>query len=88
MICKVTGEECRIVSRVELLGIEHSDIVQCLDCSIVYQAVGWAPRICAHCGLAWGESLHDPCLGRIEGVSHACCGHGDPEKAYMELVAG
>lgn len=28
----------------------------------------------------------DPCLpGLIPGVSHACCGHGDIERAYVTL---
>lgn len=27
----------------------------------------------------------DACLATIPGVSHACCGHGDPEEAYVVL---
>ena len=34
-------------------------------------------RPCNHCGLtAEGEEAPDPCLGMIEGVKFACCGHG------------
>lgn len=27
----------------------------------------------------------DACLGTIPGASHACCGHGDTEQAYVVL---
>jgi hypothetical protein len=58
-------------------------IAQCVDCSQVYEATGWRERVCDHCRLPYGESLHDPCLGTLEGVTEACCGHGDPSRAYM-----
>lgn len=30
----------------------------------------------------------DPCLGTLPGVAHACCGHGDPDKAYILFKNG
>jgi hypothetical protein len=58
-------------------------IAQCTQCSTVYEATGWAPRHCDHCDRDWGESMFDPCLGRIKGADAACCGHGDPGAAYI-----
>lgn len=31
---------------------------------------------CPHCGLEPGPDGHDPCLGHIDNVTSACCGHG------------
>lgn len=47
-------------------------------------------RICEPCGEPIVDGEPDPCLGRIEGVEGACCGHGDHTKAYVALrtVAG
>lgn len=33
-------------------------------------------RHCARCGRIPTSEGHDACLGRIEGVKSACCGHG------------
>ena len=40
-------------------------------------------RPCPRCGLSYAPCdqcdeplLHDPCIGHIEGVNSACCGHG------------
>jgi hypothetical protein len=30
----------------------------------------------------------DPCLGELGGVLGACCGHGDPKKAYVTFANG
>jgi hypothetical protein len=73
------------VTRAEVYGYNARDgagIVQCLRCSLVYEPTDWRPRECGYCGLAYGESLHDPCIGYIPGVFAACCGHGIPEKRY------
>lgn len=32
--------------------------------------------VCRHCGLDRTPEGHDGCLGRLEGVQSACCGHG------------
>lgn len=39
---------------------------------------------CERCGGTRDYDLIDPCLkGRIPGVIHACCGHGDVNKCYI-----
>ena len=83
--CRLGGA-CELVSRAELLG--RAGVAQCRRCSTVYEPAGWQPRRCGHCGLSWGEALHDPCLGTLEGVVEACCGHGDPAAAYRSFTDG
>lgn len=38
---------------------------------------GELPVFCEECGCH-----HDACLGHLEGVVEACCGHGDPAQDY------
>jgi len=38
---------------------------------------------CPKCHKLPGPSGHDPCIDQLEGVSFACCGHGDPSQAYV-----
>lgn len=83
--CRLGGD-CDLVSREQLLGFPG--VAQCTQCSQVYETTGWAPRTCAHCLRPYGESLHDPCLGQIEGAIEACCGHGDPTRAYISFTDG
>lgn len=42
------------------------------------------PRYCEECQQQM-EQGPDACLGMIPGVSHACCGHGNTEKAYAVI---
>lgn len=58
----------------------------------IWDGEKWAPGSCTaeagHCGECDRncEVLRpDPCLGWLPGVSHACCGHGDSEEAYVVL---
>ena len=60
---------------------------------------GGEPRPCPKCGElptpcdlctyipegpnAVGPWMHDPCLGHVEGVKSACCGHG-VDAGYMK----
>lgn len=46
-------------------------------------AENWTNRPCGHCGLHIPDGEPDPCLGRLPGVTNACCGHGDPKQAYV-----
>ena len=74
-----------LISREDVYGwtVEGgAGIAQCVRCATVYEATTWRPRQCETCGLVYGESTHDPCLGYIEGVTSACCGHGDPARRY------
>ena len=41
------------------------------------------PRICPACDVEIVGGEPDPCIGKIAGVSAACCGHGDDSKAYV-----
>jgi hypothetical protein len=40
--------------------------------------------VCKKCGKSYLPTIEpDPCLGMIPGVAHACCGHGNIERAYV-----
>ena len=45
-------------------------------------------RPCAECGRHQTPEGHDACLGTLEGVVSACCGHGDPSLAYVLFEDG
>lgn len=51
-------------------------------------AATWHERPCGECGLHPTPEGHDPCLGTLPGVRNACCGHGDPDEAYIEFDCG
>ena len=42
-------------------------------------------RICEACQFPMNGYCRepDPCVGYLPGVYNACCGHGDPRKAYV-----
>ncbi|CAM0104707.1 hypothetical protein MYOV065v1_p0039 [Vibrio phage PS15B.2] len=47
-------------------------------------------RPCGHCNkhaIADGDELYDACIGKVDGLINACCGHGDVNKAYAQLSA-
>ena len=43
-------------------------------------------RPCIRCNRPPTKEGHDACLGYIEGVSSACCGHGKEEEFIMRQV--
>ena len=45
-------------------------------------------RPCGHCGLYSGKDGHDPCIGELQGVMNACCGHGSSDEAYVQWWSG
>lgn len=47
-------------------------------------------RPCRHCGrrATLGQGDIDPCLGVLPGVKNACCGHGEPSRAYIQFANG
>lgn len=45
-------------------------------------------RPCKRCGEHATEEGYDSCLGYLEGVKHACCGHGILGYAYVVLEDG
>lgn len=48
----------------------------------------WRDRPCGHCGRGNTPEGHDACLGTLPGVMNACCGHGDPNDAYVQFEDG
>ncbi len=46
-------------------------------------------RACKHCKSAKGHPDEpDHCIGMLPGVAFACCGHGEPEAAYIQFENG
>lgn len=45
-------------------------------------------RECGFCRLPNTEQGHDGCLGTIDGVMNACCGHGSVNEAYIQYENG
>ena len=43
------------------------------------------PRPCGHCHKPDRLDGHDACLGELQGVRNACCGHGDTMGAYVQF---
>lgn len=65
--------------------------------SIVWKAKHWqyedgepttSERPCVHCGRISRSGDPDPCLGKLPRVKAACCGHGEPDDAYMIFDCG
>ena len=48
----------------------------------------WPLRPCGYCNRPSTSEGHDGCLGTLPGVINACCGHGDINDAYVQLVTG
>jgi hypothetical protein len=42
-------------------------------------------RPCKRCGKAPTSQGHDACLGHIDGMSSACCGHGVEDPYFKEI---
>lgn len=49
---------------------------------------GGKTRPCAKCGKLSTLEEHDPCLGTLQGVNSACCGHGIHSEAYVRFTNG
>ena len=45
-------------------------------------------RACGYCGLSNSSEGHDGCLKTLPCVMNACCGHGDPQDAYVQFLDG
>ncbi len=41
-------------------------------------------RNCGYCQLSETKDGHDGCLGTLDGIMNACCGHGVSEDAYLQ----
>ena len=49
---------------------------------------GYAKEICGHCGLKRTSEGHDGCIGELNNVMNACCGHGENKVAYVQFLDG
>jgi len=71
-------------------GLWRGHLIRREACGWVYvsddTAVARDPnRACGSCGRRNTEEGHDACLGELEGVQNACCGHGDLKQAYVQF---
>lgn len=48
----------------------------------------WRKRPCGHCGEYNTPEGHDGCLGTLQGIMNACCGHGQINDAYVQFLDG
>ena len=46
------------------------------------------PKPCTKCGAVFPYGGPEAGLGTLPGVTFACCGHGDPKKAYIIFENG
>lgn len=49
---------------------------------------GYAKQTCGHCGKNRTIEGHDGCIGTLDKVMNACCGHGEDELAYVQFWTG
>ena len=43
-------------------------------------------RACGHCNKMCTKEGYDGCLGTLESVMNACCGHGKDDEAYIQFM--
>jgi hypothetical protein len=43
---------------------------------------------CGYCRKTYTEEGHDGCLGTLQGLMNACCGHGNIKEAYVQFWDG
>lgn len=41
--------------------------------------------VCGFCSLKRTPEGHDGCIGTLDNVMNACCGHGEIEMAYVQF---
>lgn len=46
---------------------------------------GYGKDKCEHCGLNRTKQGYDGCIGELQGVMNACCGHGQDSTAYVQF---
>lgn len=46
---------------------------------------GVGKEICGHCNIPRTPEGHDGCIGTLENVRNACCGHGETKMAYVQF---
>lgn len=48
----------------------------------------WEKEPCNHCGKYKTYEGHDGCIGELNGVANACCGHDNVDIAYVQFYDG
>lgn len=46
---------------------------------------GFGKKICEHCNKQRTPEGHDGCIGTLQNVVNACCGHGETKMAYVQF---
>jgi len=46
---------------------------------------GFGKQFCSHCNKYRTKEGHDGCIGKLQGVTNACCGHGETDAAYVQF---
>lgn len=46
---------------------------------------GVGKDFCLHCKKNRTKEGYDGCIGKLENVKNACCGHGDTKMAYVQF---
>jgi len=49
---------------------------------------GYGKDTCGHCGKRRTPEGHDGCIGTLDNVMNACCGHGEDNVAYVQFWDG
>ena len=70
------------------IKVETSQIEQGDKEKIQFEFFQDSDRVCYECGEKAKRFEPDPCLGNLPGVTSACCGHGNPNKAYVQFTNG
>lgn len=88
--------EVREMDRLEEMTQSHfrGHAIEKLDGEWVYSDTKestvktYEKRPCGHCDKMPTQEGHDACLGTLIGVMNACCGHGQTNEAYAQLLDG
>jgi len=51
-------------------------------------SVAGPARECGHCKKENTKEGHDACVGHLDSVMNACCGHGKDSSAYVQFSDG
>lgn len=71
--------------------IEHNGIEWIFSDSKESTIATFKERPCGNCSkqpIKDGVESYDACIGKVEGLINACCGHGDSSNAYAQFPDG
>jgi len=72
-------------------SLYRGHVINCKNSEWFYdngQPVAGVDKPCGHCGKENTAEGHDGCLGTLNGVMNACCGHGRIADAYVQFTNG